>query len=247
MPASVTISHRQRALCDRRGDRDGHGADRATLVVGGHRDPAQRITGRVDVLDTAHRGVHQVEDVRADVEQRTALDPPRRGERTAGKRRSRDEAAHATASRRGLSCLQERLADHGEPVAQHQHGLDTGLVDGRNDPLGLLEGEPERLLEDEVLARPCRGGSQLCLDVRRDGEGDGVAASQQVLEARRRDGAVVGGQRLGRLVPPGPDRLERRTRVCGEHRRVEHPGPRSRSDQPHSHAHLTRQARPLPL
>ena len=114
-----------------------------------------------------HRGIHQVEQVRAEVEQGTALDPPRRRERAARQGRAGDEAGHPAAGGGDRRRLDEGPADGGEPVAQHQHGLHPGLVDRGGEPLGVLEGEGERLLQDQVLAGP-RGDDARARPARRE-------------------------------------------------------------------------------
>src|SRR5688500_11385333 len=63
------------------------------------RSTRQGVTLGVDVLDATQGGNHEGEDVRADVEQRTPLHAPGRGEGAAGQGGTGDEAGDAASGR----------------------------------------------------------------------------------------------------------------------------------------------------
>ena len=90
-----------------------------------------------------------------------------------------------------------------------------------------------------------RARCQVGLDRRRDGEGDGVAGAQQLVVRRERLGVVRRRELLGRLRAAGPDRHEAGAWARGQHRGVEHVGPRPRADQPYPQRHGTEHRRPL--
>lgn len=95
-------------------------------------------------------------------------------------------------------------ADHGAcgldggrvAVVETDRALDPGLGHGGGDRAGVVGGEPDRLLDPDVLARPCHGDADLAVQKVRRGDAHGLDPG-------------VGGDLLpvpdcgGEAIPPG--------------------------------------------
>ena len=110
-----------------------------------------RIAGRVDVHDLAERDLVEVEEVRSDVEQGSALEPPAACVRAAGQERAGEEAAPATECIDGRRGLGEATQSGMEAIRQHEQRTDTRVRDRVGQALRFAEVGRERLLEEHRL------------------------------------------------------------------------------------------------
>ena len=130
-------------------------------------------------------------------ENRTGGLPPRRRERGAAERAASQHRGAQVPERSTGRRPQKVPHLPGEAVGQHQLGRDTGVVGSVRDGPRIGDGEPNRLLQQQVLAGPGRRHGEGCLDVGGDGERHRIAGSQQVVKGVDRGSAVLVRQRLG--------------------------------------------------
>lgn len=188
--------------------------------------------GGHDVGDRPECCVHQVDHVRPDVHQHAAGGAPSGpAVRVAQQRPGQPPCGTARPA--------TRVTDAGKPLAgvlrvahrQHHQRRHTRVVDRGGDPLGRLEVTGKRLLEDDVLTRPCSPFREPALHRRRDREGDGVDRVQQFVERVGRPRAVLVGELARHLGTPRPDGFEFRRRMVRQPRCVHGTGPRPTADE----------------
>ena len=192
------------------------------------------VVGPVDAGDGAERSVEEVDDVRAEIEQRTALGPPRRRRVRAAEQGARQPADRPDA-------VGTRPAGHPGPpggdlgvVAQRQYQRRGDADRGPGHRAGPVEIGGERLLADQVPARPRRPHREPGLHLRRYRERHGVDGVEQLLERPHRAPAQHAGQLVGDLGPAGPQRRQLSAGVGGHRGPVHPPRPRPAPDQPHA-------------
>jgi hypothetical protein len=193
---------------------------------------------RGDLRDRAQHGQDQRERVRADVPQAAALlAPHRRPERVAGLEDRAEVVDPGLQPAAGRADLVDELLDlwHEAPGEEDDPGH-LLLGGGRDDPGGGLGGEGDRLVQQQVLARPGRAQSDVRLHVRGQGDRDGVHVGDEGVDLRVGRRAVLPGEgrRLGRV--PAPDTHEFDVRVRRQGRGVCLVGPRSRTEKSEPHA-----------
>ena len=183
------------------------------------------------VDDRAEGRVERVEHVRTEIEQPALLEAPRRPEEAARGGAVAEERRPPGGRAEPVGVAQER--PHRRPVAvgEDELGHDAGVVDRRRQPLGLGQVERDRLLQQDGPPGAGDAGGELGLDVRRDGEGDGVAGVDELVDAGRGEHAVALRQPRGGIVTAGPDRGQLARRAGGEEGRREDRGPGSGTDQ----------------
>ena len=193
-----------------------------------------RSANRRDLLDRAEGREQQRQRVGADVPESTPLPSPLRpAERIP---RLEDRREHENASP-----VPAVTVDFGpEPGAGSRIKATCEEDDGRSahgldDPVGRLDRQRERLLEQQRPPRCGRAHGQLCLDVRRNRERNRVDSPDQVVDVGERLRAEPSRQRR-RLGPiPAPDADQIHLRMRREPRRMHRRGPVAGTDQAEPH------------
>ena len=108
---------------------------------------------------------------------------------------------------------------------------DRGSSHGLNQPVGGLDRESQRLLEQQRAPGFRGANGQLGLDVGRNRERDGIDRFDQVVEVGERLRAEPGRQRRRLGLIPTPDADQLGLRMRRDPRRMRSPGPVAGADQ----------------
>src|SRR5437763_14341325 len=127
---------------------------------------------RLDLLDRAECWDEQRQGMRAEIPERTMLAPPRRPAERIPRLENRREPNNAAAVPVvTVDLTVEPRADTGvEATREEDHGRRACRL---YDPLGRLDRQRQRLLEEQRASRPTGAHGQLGLDIRRNRKGDG--------------------------------------------------------------------------
>jgi len=91
------------------------------------------------------------------------------------------------------ACLEKSAHRSGVAPREHHLGRHTDLVDDGSQVAGRSEIEGDRLLEEQGLAGLRTHDGHRRLDVRRNGEGEGVDVVEHLLEVSETRGVVAEG------------------------------------------------------
>ncbi|MGX1487921.1 hypothetical protein RKD41_000180 [Streptomyces tendae] len=158
-------------------------------MFAGELDPAARVATAADGLDGADGGVEQVEEVRAEIEQRAVFQSPAGGE-LAAQEGTVKVAGPGAGDLPGAGGLQEGVGGRVVALGQHELGDDAGGSDGVGDAFGRGEVGTEGLLQEQGLSPAGRPGGQFGLDGGWYGEGDRLAPVEEFVEGGGDPGAV---------------------------------------------------------